>query len=84
MNEIYLTVHSLTNAQKMKKILTRSGINAKIVRPELSLSEKGCAYAVLISEKVFAETIEILEMYRIMPVRAFVKNEYGEAREINL
>ncbi len=84
MNEIYLTVHSLTNAQKMKKIITNSRINAKIVRPELSLSEKGCAYAILISEKVFAETIEILERHRSMPIRAFLKNEYGEVREINL
>lgn len=84
MNEIYLTVHSLTNAQKMKKILIRSGINARIVRPELKFSEKGCAYAILISEKMFAETMEVLELNRVMPIRAFVKNEYGEVREINL
>ena len=84
MNEIYLTSHSVTYAQKMQKILINSGINAKIVRPELRFSERGCAYAVSVSEKMFAEARDVLRNYNFMPVKAILREYGGEMREIQI
>ena len=84
MNEIYLTSHSITYAQKMQKLLVNNGINAKIVRPELRFSEKGCAYAVSVSEKMFAEAREVLRRHSFMPVKAILREYNGEMREIQI
>ncbi|MBR5543480.1 MAG: DUF3343 domain-containing protein [Oscillospiraceae bacterium] len=84
MNEIYLTSHSITYAQKMQKVLQLNGINARIIRPDLRLSESGCAYAVSVSEKMSAETIEVLKNYRLMPVKFILRENGGVLRELRV
>lgn len=83
MEEILFTGKSATHAQMMKKVLENNGFSAKIVRPDISITQGNCAFAVRISETYFAEAAETLRSNRVMPVRAFVL--YGNKyREIGL
>ena len=84
MNSVYLTSRSITYAQRMEKTLTKNGISAHIERPELEIAERGCAYAVVVSEGFFAEAIDVLRCNGIPPVKAVVRDRYNGYRVINI
>lgn len=77
MKGILLTSRSLTFAQKMKAILNSSGIMANIVRPDIEITQKSCAYAVMIQESFLPEAIDILSQKGIVPVSAFLISDDG-------
>ncbi len=83
-NSVFLTSRSLTYAQRMEKVLKKNGVSARIERPELQITERGCAYAVVVSEGFFAEAIDVLKYNGLFPVKAVVRDEYNGYREIDI
>ena len=77
MSELLLTARSSTYAQQMKKIIERSGISAEIVRPDISITKGDCAYAVKMSPVFSAEVMEVLNKYRVTPVRVVLFDGKG-------
>ena len=82
MNGIIFTVRSVTNAQRMRRVLEHSGIGAEIIRPDIGLSQSGCAYAVRISEIYFAEAVDILKSSGMYPNKAFSLEKDGKVKEV--
>ncbi len=80
MSSVFLTSKSLTYAQRMERILRKSGISAHIERPGIEISERGCAYAVVVSEGYFAEVIDMLRHNNLLPVKAVVRDAAGGLR----
>lgn len=48
MTEYYITVRSVTYAQKISEILKKGGVRPKMVRRPRNLDVGGCGYAVMI------------------------------------
>lgn len=84
MNSVFLTSRSLTYAQRMERTLRKSGISAYIERPGIEISERGCAYAVVVSEGYFAEAIDVLGYNNLLPVKAVVKDGAGNLRVLEI
>ncbi|MBQ7119943.1 MAG: DUF3343 domain-containing protein [Oscillospiraceae bacterium] len=83
MEELLFTGKSATHAQMMKRVLDKSGIAARIVRPDINITHGNCSYAVKISQMYFGEAVEVLKRSGIMPVRAVLV--YGNGyREISI
>lgn len=84
MNSVFLTSRSLTYAQRMDKVLKKNGIAARIERPELQIAERGCAYAVVVSENFFAEAIDVLRYNGLLPVKAVIRDKNNGYRVIDV
>ena len=77
MDNVFLTSRSVTYAQRMERALKRNGIFARIERPEQEITERGCAYAVVISETFLAEALEVLRYNGLPPVKVVAKELSG-------
>ena len=64
MGKIIITFDSVTYAHKARKLLTRSGINAKLVKVSAEMS-KGCTYGIEILSSVFFDTVNELKKSEI-------------------
>ena len=82
MHDCLLICQSITFAQKIKKILIRAEIEARIVRPNLQLTDGECGYAVRISNVFLAEAIDELKQKRVLPQKILVFDGNGRYREM--
>lgn len=73
---------SATYAQKMKNLLLQAGIEARVVRPNLKLTDGECGYAVRISDVFLAEALELLRQKRMEPMRVLVSDANHRYREM--
>ncbi len=60
-----LTMTSQTLAIKAKRVLFRSGISVKIVRPSPSMTPHGCSYGLETDVFSISRVIDILEENRV-------------------
>lgn len=60
MDTTIITVGSVTYAIKVKKLLERAAITAKVVKVESSKSSKGCAYGIKIPSPLFYNAAALL------------------------
>lgn len=49
-DEKIITLKSLTHAIKAKKLLREYGIDARVVRPNTSKTDKGCGYGIALEQ----------------------------------
>ena len=61
MNNIIITVDSVTYAIKLKKMLSRQGIQSNLVKIEDKQGIIGCMHGVKISEKDFLSAVLIMK-----------------------
>lgn len=83
MSGCLLICRSVTYAQRMKKILERAGIEARIVRPNLQLTDGECGHAVRISNVFVAEALEVLKRHRLTPQKILVADADRRYREMS-
>ncbi len=60
MKTTVLTVGSVTHAIKAKKLLSREGLRAKLIKTDASKTAHGCAYGIEIPTKDFYTAVSIL------------------------
>ena len=77
-----LLCRSITHAQRMSAALEYAGVRARISRPPVGLSEKGCSYAVRIGAGAYENAMRVLEAARLFPERVFIISTDGVYREI--
>ena len=82
MSHYLLLTRSITHAQRMADLLERSGITARYLRPPVSVSSKGCGYAVRIGGKHLHAAIGVLRPQGLEPVRIMYAGEDGVYQEI--
>ena len=79
-----LLSRSITQAQRMSAALERSGLTARYGRAPVTLSDRGCGYAVRVSAGKLHEAMEILTRAGLRPTRIFQAQGDGAYREIPL
>lgn len=79
-----LLSRSITHAQRMSRTLERAGITARFFRPPMGLTDRGCSYAVRISEGALPTAIRRLREAGLSPMRIFHAEHDGTLSEINL
>ena len=65
MNNIIVTVGSVTYAMKLRKLLLREGIQSRLVKVDNTTEGKGCSHGVEISESDFYSAVVIMKENRI-------------------
>ena len=56
-----LLCRSITYAQRMSGALERAGISARVLRPPVGLTDRGCGYAVRVAAPYFSMAMELQE-----------------------
>ena len=82
MSYYLLLSRSITHAQRMSSVLGKAGINHRLLRPPLGLTDKGCSYAVRVVEPEFWRAVKTLKEAELLPVRVFFTTGDGVYREI--
>lgn len=71
--EFYLIIaRSVTYAQRMQRVLARSGIRCQIFRAPRDLTDLGCAYAVQIWTRDLSAALTALHRESLDPVQVFL------------
>ena len=78
-----LLSRSITHAQRMSRTLERGGITARFYRPPMGLTDRGCSYAVRISEKDLPAAMRRLREAGLAPMRIFRVGRDGTFSETN-
>ena len=68
MPKYYLVVSSVTTAQRLQKLCQKQGISLSVVHTPQDLSEKGCSYSLIVSERDYKRVNDLSEINRI-PIR---------------
>lgn len=66
--EKIITLRSLTHAIKAKKLLREHGIDARVVRPNTSKTDKGCGYGVALEQYTVSKAESLLRENGISPL----------------
>lgn len=61
MNDIIITVGSVTFAIKTKRLLLRHGIQARLVKTDTRFTENGCNHGVMIRNEDYLNAVVILK-----------------------
>ena len=77
-----LLSRSITHAQRMSAILSRAGIRAPYQRTPMSLSRRGCGYAVYLDARRYTEGLQLLKEGGLRPVSVFLDRGGGKYSEI--
>ena len=77
-----LLCRSITHAQRMNEALEYAGVRARISRPPVGLSEKGCSYAVRIGAGAYDNAMQVFAAARLFPERVFFVSADGAYQEI--
>ena len=72
---------SLTYAQRGFFVLSRSGIPGKLIKAPRDLTDRGCAYGVLISDNRLAQAKEELAAQHAEYSSVWLRNALGEYHE---
>ena len=81
MEKYYISCRSLTEAQRMQKLLERAGVRSAVARLPSDLSEGGCGYALRLNRRI-AEAAETLRMSGNRPGKVYVTSGDGKFREV--
>ena len=84
MSYYLLLSRSITHAQRMTRTLERAGITARFFRPPMGLTDRGCSYAVRISESSLPAAMTRLREAGLAPMRVFHAGRDGALSEINM
>lgn len=61
MNNITVTVGTVTYAIKLRKLLLRAGIRSKLVKVDNTRTENGCTHGVMIDEGDFYRAVVVMK-----------------------
>ena len=79
-----LLCRSITYAQRMSGALERAGISARVLRPPVGLTDRGCGYAVRVAAPYFSMAMERLRSGSPLPERVFYSAGSGAYSEVML
>lgn len=75
MEHYLLIARSITQAQRMERLLQNSGYRCRYFRAPTALSESGCNYAVAADSKSLSEINFILNSADLQPLQIYRRNE---------
>ena len=85
MHDLYLTVRSVTPAQKGRDALLRAGLDCRMLRAPRQTAPKGCGYALALAVRDGAAALRVLDragvrvegVWRRLPEGGFERSGMG-------
>ncbi|MBE6925569.1 MAG: DUF3343 domain-containing protein [Ruminococcaceae bacterium] len=84
MRYCFITIRSLTAAQRAERALRRSGIRCMLQRSPRWMEEQGCGNGLRVDCEDLTQAITILRGSRISYNRAYLRQENGVMEELTL
>lgn len=78
-----IVCRSLTTAQRMARLLDRSGISASVLRLPGMIDGSGCGYSVKVSERNLADALIVVRRAGMNPVKVCMLFEDGSYKELS-
>ncbi len=82
MERCLMIARSVTQAQRMARVLEQSGILCRWLKAPSVLSSNGCSYAIDLEEKYLAKALLLLEQNRLAPLQIY-KKVNGDYEEVS-
>ncbi|MBQ0038232.1 MAG: DUF3343 domain-containing protein [Clostridiales bacterium] len=81
MDDYLFVARSITQAQRMSRVLEQCGIRTSMLRAPVGLTDRGCSYAVRIRGEQFDTARQCLRTAALQPFHIFHREE-GVYREV--
>ena len=82
--EYYLMLaRSVTYAQRMQRVLLRSGLRCQIARAPRDLTDRGCAYVLRVAAPDLSQALIALHRESLDPVQIFLY-QHGYYQEVGI
>ena len=82
--EYYLILaRSVTYAQRMQRVLLRSGLRCQIARAPRDLTDRGCAYVLRVAAPDLSQALIALHRESLDPVQIFLY-QHGYYQEVGI
>ena len=82
MKYCFITLWSLTMAQKAESLLERNGINCSVQRAPRWMEEQGCGNGLRINCEDIQDSLVILKRNNIAYKRVYLRSENGKMEEM--
>ena len=82
MKDCFITLRSLTMAQKAESLLERNGINCSVQRAPRWMEEQGCGNGLRINCEDIQDSLVILKRNNIAYKRVYLRSENGKMEEM--
>lgn len=82
MKYCFITLRSLTMAQKAESLLERNGINCSVQRAPRWMEELGCGNGLRINCEDIQDSLVILKRNNIVYKRVYLRSENGKMEEM--
>lgn len=82
MKYCFITLRSLTMAQKAESLLERNGINCSVQRAPRWMEEQGCGNGLRINCEDIQDSLVILKRNNIAYKRVYLRSENGKMEEM--
>ena len=83
MERYWIIARSVTYAQRMEMVLARAGIRTRIFRAPRELSDRGCAYAVELTDGALRPALALLRGAGLEPMKLYLLKQ-GTYIELSL
>ena len=80
----FITLRSVTFAQRAEKLLNQQGYRVNLMRTPRWMEEQGCGYALKLWTNDIAAAVRLLRESKIQLRRVYVQLEDGQMEEANL
>jgi len=84
MEYCFITLRSLTTAQKAEGILRKNGIRCTLQRSPRWMEEQGCGNGLRVDCQDIQDALNMLRMNRIAYKRAYFRHDDGKMEEMEL
>lgn len=78
-----MLARSVTYAQRMQRVLERSGLRCQIARAPRDLTDRGCAYVLRVSAPDLSQALIALHRESLDPVQIFLY-QHGYYQEVGI
>ena len=78
-----MLARSVTYAQRMQRVLERSGLRCQIARAPRDLTDRGCAYVLRVAVPDLSQALIALHRESLDPVQIFLY-QYGYYQEVGI
>ena len=78
-----MLARSVTYAQRMQRVLLRSGLRCQIARAPRDLTDRGCAYVLRVAAPYLSQALIALHRESLDPVQIFLY-QHGYYQEVGI
>lgn len=82
MNHALILCRSVTQAQRVFRLLASVGIPARMFRSPVGLTDRGCSYSVTLRRHHLPQALQLLKSSRVRPLKVLTRTPEGGYDEV--